>query len=190
MAQARQQGNALRSRYAQPSFVQSGGFTVRATCEQLEQLNRKLSAAHAEIQRYQTRLFACERQLIALRKENSDLEAACEQAREEARQAVAEVEMLRAQQEERETMLQNEVLRVVQAPPQPEAPSVPQAQLEEQSTPAETVPEEAAAPVESKPAPVQEAAEQTPAGSEWKPQTELDHLSVELLRWFDDMMGA
>jgi len=190
MAQARQQSNAMRSRYAQLSFVQSGGLgTVRATCEQLEQLNRKLSAAHAEIQRYQTRLFACERQLIALRKENSDLEAACEQAREEARQAAAEVEMLRAQLEEQETTLQNEVLDAVQSP-QPETQAVPQTHPEEQAVQTAAVPEKAAAPVEPAPAPVQKAAEQSSAEPEWKPKTELDHLSVELMKWFDDMMGA
>ena len=25
---------------------------------------------------------------------------------------------------------------------------------------------------------------------DWKPQTRLEHLSVELMNWFDDMMGA
>ena len=29
-----------------------------------------------------------------------------------------------------------------------------------------------------------------PAQPDWKPQTRLEHLSVELMNWFDDMMGA
>ena len=29
-----------------------------------------------------------------------------------------------------------------------------------------------------------------PAQPDWKPQTQLEHLSVELMNWFDDMMGA
>ena len=28
------------------------------------------------------------------------------------------------------------------------------------------------------------------AQPDWKPQTRLEHLSVELMNWFDDMMGA
>ena len=46
-----------------------------------EALNRRLSAANAEIRRYQTRLFACEREVVALRQENAELEALCDQAR-------------------------------------------------------------------------------------------------------------
>ena len=61
----------------------------------MEQLNRKLAAASAEILRYQTRLFACERQMAALRQENAQLEAACEQARQEAECAGAHAEQLR-----------------------------------------------------------------------------------------------
>ncbi len=67
--------------------------SVRAEgSDKLQQLTRKLEAAHAEIRRYQTRLFACERQMIALRRENADLEAACEQAREELQMAVSHAE--------------------------------------------------------------------------------------------------
>ncbi len=40
---------------------------------QLELLNRKLDAANAEIRRYQTRLYACEREMVALRQENAEL---------------------------------------------------------------------------------------------------------------------
>lgn len=48
---------------------------------QAELLNRRLAAANAEIRRYQTRLYACEREMVALRQENAELEALCEQAR-------------------------------------------------------------------------------------------------------------
>ena len=44
-------------------------------------MNRRLAAANAEIRRYQTRLYACEREMVALRQENAELEALCEQAR-------------------------------------------------------------------------------------------------------------
>ena len=77
MAQIWQQNSALRSRYAQPTLMPTAqAVNTRVACEQLEQMARRLEAAQAEIRRYQTRLFACERQMIALRRENADLEAA------------------------------------------------------------------------------------------------------------------
>ena len=39
---------------------------------QLEQLSRKLNAANAELRRYETRMFAYERTMLALRKENAE----------------------------------------------------------------------------------------------------------------------
>mgnify|MGYP006902555317 CR=1 FL=1 len=67
MAQGRQQRSAAWSHYAQPAAVQpTTVVNARVACEQLEQMSRKLAAARAEISRYQTRLFACERQMIAL----------------------------------------------------------------------------------------------------------------------------
>lgn len=179
MAQVRQQNSTLRSRYVQPAAVhhqQASVMNTRTACEQLEQLTRKLGAAHAEIQRYQTRLFACERQMIALRRENAELETACEQAREQALQAAAEVEMLRAQLEEQETLTQS-VSPAQQPEPQQAAPVQPE----------ETAPEQ---PEPITPEPEQKAAAQPPAQPEWEPQTELDHLSVELMNWFDSMMDA
>ena len=77
MAQIWQQNSALRSRYAQPTLMPTAqAVNTRVACEQLEQMARRLEAAQAEIRRYQTRLFACERQMIALRRENAELEAA------------------------------------------------------------------------------------------------------------------
>lgn len=83
MAQGRQQNNGSRQRCAQSAAAKASAEPPKAVCAQLEQLNRKLAAASAEILRYQTRLFACERQMAALRQENAQLEAACEQARQE-----------------------------------------------------------------------------------------------------------
>ena len=138
MAQGRQQNNGSRQRCAQSAAAKASAEPPKAVCAQLEQLNRKLAAASAEILRYQTRLFACERQMAALRQENAQLEAACEQARQEAECAGAHAEQLR-----------QELARHAEAV---EAPQ--------------------------------------PAQPDWKPQTRLEHLSVELMNWFDDMMGA
>ena len=77
MAQGRQQNNGSRQRCAQSAAAKAPAEPPKAVCPQLEQMNRKLAAASAEILRYQTRLFACERQMAALRQENAQLEAAC-----------------------------------------------------------------------------------------------------------------
>ena len=161
MAQGRQQRNAAWPHYAQPAVVQQAAVVnARTACEQLEQMSRKLAAARAEINRYQTRLFACERQMIALRRENADLEAACEQAREELQMAVARAE--KAEQ---------------QAAQRPACPEVPV------QAPTPEPPEEAVACC-ARPA-AQPAAQPEPV---WQPETELEKLSVELLRRFDEMM--
>ena len=62
MAQGRQQNNGSRQRCAQSAAAKTSAEPPKAVCAQLEQLNRKLAAASAEILRYQTRLFACERE--------------------------------------------------------------------------------------------------------------------------------
>ena len=161
MAQIWQQNSALRSRYAQPTLMPTAeAVNTRVACEQLEQMARRLEAAQAEIRRYQTRLFACERQMIALRRENADLEAACEQAREELQMAVARAE--KAEQ---------------QAAQRPACPEVPV------QAPTPEPPEEAVACC-ARPA-AQPAARPEPV---WQPETELEKLSVELLRRFDEMM--
>ena len=49
----------------------------------LEQLSRKLNAANAELRRYETRMFAYERTMLALRKENAELTVRCEELRSE-----------------------------------------------------------------------------------------------------------
>ena len=168
MAQGRQQSGASRQRCAAPSAAVLPAETPKAVCVQLEQLNRKLAAAHAEIRRYQTKLFACERQMAALRQENAELEAACAEAQEEAARAAEQLQTaLGAQTQDRD---------------QPEPPE--SAGPEEGPQP---LPEQAEA-AQPQTAPVCEP--QPPAQPEWQPKTELDHLSVELMNWFDDMMGA
>ena len=152
MAQGRQQNNGSRQRCAQSAAAKAPAEPPKAVCAQLEQMNRKLAAASAEILRYQTRLFACERQMAALRQENAQLEEACEQARQQAEQAAAHAERLR-----QELARHAEAVR-----PEPEAEQPPQ--------PGPETPQ--------------------PAQPDWKPQTRLEHLSVELMNWFDDMMGA
>ena len=49
---------------------------------QLEALNRRLAAAQQELRQYETRLFACDRTILALKKENAELSALCDKARE------------------------------------------------------------------------------------------------------------
>lgn len=68
MAQLRQENKALRQRFAQQAAAQAAASVRAEGRDKLQQLTRKLEAAHAEIRRYQTRLFACERQMIALRR--------------------------------------------------------------------------------------------------------------------------
>lgn len=56
---------------------------------QLEQLSRKLNAANAELRRYETRMFAYERTMLALRKENAELTTRCEVLRHELDELLA-----------------------------------------------------------------------------------------------------
>ena len=59
MAQLRQENKALRQRFAQQAAAQAAASVRAEGSDKLQQLTRKLEAAHAEIRRYQTRLFAC-----------------------------------------------------------------------------------------------------------------------------------
>ena len=54
MAQGRQQNNGSRQRCAQSAAAKAPAEPPKAVCAQLEQMNRKLAAASAEILRYQT----------------------------------------------------------------------------------------------------------------------------------------
>lgn len=56
----------------------------------LEQLSRQLNTANAELRRYETRMFAYERTILALRKENADLSARCDVLHAEVEKLAAE----------------------------------------------------------------------------------------------------
>ena len=167
MAQIWQQNSALRSRYAQPTLMPTAqAVNTRVACEQLEQMARRLEAAQAEIRRYQTRLFACEREMVALRQENAELEALCDQARKN--------ELLPPKRPQPPVLDQPGLPVIVfpgQAKPEAEAPA-----------PEETRPEPPAAPQEEeRPSPFEQ--------EDWKPTTALDQLSVDIVHQLEALMG-
>ena len=128
MAQIRQENYALRQRLAQQAAAQAAALAHpqdKETLAKLEQLTRKLAAAHAEIRRYQTRLFACERQMLALRRENAELEAACEQAREEAQLAAAHAQKARGAAKPKAAPPEQQAVACC-AQPEPEVPEKPE----------------------------------------------------------------
>ena len=139
---------------------------ARLQSGEVEALNRRLSAANAEIRRYQTRLFACEREVVALRQENAELEALCDQARKNE---------LLPQKRPQPPVLDQPGLPVIvfpgQAKPEAEAPA-----------PEETRPEPPAAPQEEEqPSPFEQ--------KDWKPTTALDQLSVDIVHQLEALMG-
>ncbi len=83
MTLVEQENSALRQNLAQHNAVETiaAANAERAESE-VEVLTRKLAAAQAEIRRYQTQLFAYERAMLSLRRENAEMEELCEQARE------------------------------------------------------------------------------------------------------------
>lgn len=185
MAQMERENTTLRQELSRQTAAQAvAAMTADTAREKLEQLGQKLAAAHAEIRRYQTRLFACERQLLALRRDNAELEAACEQAREEAQIATAEAEKTKKQLK----ALQARTRRKKAA--QPALPEPVPAPVQAETVPAATATEvqaekqEVAAPELSAAAPVPPA----PQEPGWQPKTELERLSVELIRQFDQMI--
>ena len=133
---------------------------------EVEALNRRLSAANAEIRRYQTRLFACEREMVALRQENAELEALCDQARKNE---------LLPQKRPQPPVLDQPGLPVIvfpgQAKPEAEAPAPEETRSEPPAAPQE---EEQPSPFEQK---------------DWKPTTALDQLSVDIVHQLEALMG-
>ena len=67
---------------AAPAAVQAEPQLPGTIVAQLDALNRKLAAANLELRRYETRMFAYERTVYALKQENAELEALCRQARQ------------------------------------------------------------------------------------------------------------
>lgn len=82
MALVEQENSALRQNLAQHNAVETiAAANVERAESEVEVLTRKLAAAQAEIRRYQTQLFAYERAMLSLRRENAEMEELCEQAR-------------------------------------------------------------------------------------------------------------
>ena len=89
MAQTQQENRALRQELARKAAAQTvTAAQADSMRQQMEKLARRLAAAKAQIRRYQTRLFAYERSMIALRKENAELEAKYSQAQQLCQQQV------------------------------------------------------------------------------------------------------
>lgn len=89
MAQTQQENRALRQELARKAAAQTvTAAQADGMRQQLEKLARRLAAAQAQIRRYQTRLFAYERSIIALRKENAELEAKYNQVQQLCQQQV------------------------------------------------------------------------------------------------------
>lgn len=155
---------------------------------EVEALNRRLAAANAEIRRYQTRLFALEREMVALRQENAELEALCDQARRNG---------LLPPRTPQPPVLDQPGLPVIVFPG--EAAQHPEQQPE---GPAEEASPAADAPQEPTPAPPERTAavtlrmepdpEERPIPFEtadWKPTTQLDYLSLDIVHRLEEMMG-
>lgn len=138
---------------------------------QAELLNRRLAAANAEIRRYQTRLYACEREMVALRQENAELEALCEQARENS---------LLPPEPPQPKVLEQPGLPVIVFHPAADAPKAEPPQpdaAQEQSAPAPVPQPE---PVEEERHPFEQL--------DWKPTTALDHQAVDLVHQLESLM--
>lgn len=152
---------------------------ARLQSGEVEALNRRLSAANAEIRRYQTRLFACEREVVALRQENAELEALCDRARK------------------------NELLPPkTPQPPVLDQPGLPvivfPGQAAQETALPEAAPQSTPAPQAAAPAPAPKAAEapepeevrESPfTQKDWKPTTRLDYLSVDIVHQLEALMG-
>ena len=171
----------LLFRIPRPWVLDENFTIVESARAQAEQLSRKLAAARAEVRRYQTRMFAFERTLLALKHDNAELETACEQAWEQLEQANARAEKAEAACRRAEAALAAIQQTAPETPAQPD--TIP-----------ETVPQREA--VEEQPAPETEellcAQEQAllpePAQSAWQPETRLEQMAAELMGWFDAMM--
>ena len=129
---------------------------------QLDALNRKLAEANLELRRYETRMFAYERAMHALKQENAELEALCQQARQG--------EPIPPEPQPSGPVLDQPGLPVIRFAPE----SKENLRREEAPDPeAEPFFDEGRPP---HPDPLRE------------PKTPLDHLSVQLLNQFDQMI--
>ena len=161
MVQTERETGALRGQFVRQAAVQaSAAAQAESARAQAEQLSRKLAAARAEVRRYQTRMFAFERTLLALKHDNAELEAACRRA---------EAALAAMQQTAPETPAQPDTA--------PEA--VPQC---------EAAPEQPAPETEESLCAPEQALPPEPAQPAWQPETRLEQMAAELMGWFDAMM--
>ena len=148
---------------------------ARLQSGEVEALNRRLSAANAEIRRYQTRLFACEREVVALRQENAELEALCEQARKN--------ELLPPKKPQPPVLDQPGLPVIVFRPGEPDKASEPAAPAPAAETPApQTAAPDPPPEPELPPSPFEQ--------KDWKPNTKLDRLSVDIVKQLEALMGS
>ena len=177
MVQTERETGALRGQFARQVTVQaSAAAQAESARAQAEQLSRKLAAARAEVRRYQTRMFAFERTLLALKHDNAELEAACEQAWEQLEQANARAEKAEAACRRAEAALAAMRQTAPETPAQPDtAPeAVPQCEAAPETEESLCAPEQALPPEPAQPA--------------WQPETRLEQMAAELMGWFDAMM--
>lgn len=157
MATQNQPGSILPGRTMQTTVPVSGG---QSALSEVEVLRRRLEAANAEIRRYETRLFAYERAMLDLRRENAELQALCEQAR--AGETLPE------------------------PTPQPTVPVLekPELPVIHFQAPARD------AGVAQGPLPGEIETLLDTGTPEWEPKTKLDHLSVDIISQLEQLMGT
>ena len=175
MVQTERETGALRGQFARQAAVQaSAAAQAESARAQAEQLSRKLAAARAEVRRYQTRMFAFERTLLALKHDNAELEAACEQAWEQLEQANA-----RAEKAEAALAAMQQTAPEIPAQPDTAPEAVPQC---------EAAPEQPAPETEESLCAPEQALPPEPVQPAWQPETRLEQMAAELMGWFDAMM--
>lgn len=154
MASQNQPGGTL------PGIVPASGGQSAPAASETELLRRKLAEANAEIRRYETRLFAYERAMLDLRRENAELQALCEQAR--AGETLPE------------------------PTPQPTVPVLEKPELPVIHFPAPA----RDAGVAQGPLPGEIETLLDTGTPEWEPKTRLDHLSVDIISQLEQLMGT
>lgn len=128
MAQTQQENRALRQELARKAAAQTvTAAQADSMRQQMEKLARRLAAAKAQIRRYQTRLFAYERSMIALRKENAELEAKYNQAQQLCQQQVQQ-STPRPQETAAQAPAKPKPKPVQKTPPKPVVKAVPKAE--------------------------------------------------------------
>lgn len=128
MAQTQQENRALRQELARKAAAQTvTAAQADSMRQQMEKLARRLAAAKAQIRRYQTRLFAYERSMIALRKENAELEAKYNQAQQLCQQQVQQ-STPPPQETAEQTPAKPKPKPVQKTPPKPVVKAVPKAE--------------------------------------------------------------